>query len=139
MADAEHSKDLNADEAIPALAEFGSADEVRAFVEGDTRKTVLAAADARVAELGGGENLAALEDSYVDRPAPPEARQGKPLDESVAGKVIVRTRYPIDRFDSGLSGVPVITKAGVEVDGSHVAALLEAAASADTELEEVEG
>lgn len=72
-------------------------------------------------------------------PAGPESKPGKPLQEGGQGKALVRTRYPVDRFDHGVDGVPAITSAGVEVDRAKAGDLLSAATSAGTQLEEVEG
>jgi hypothetical protein len=67
----------------------------------------------------------------------PEALPGEPLTTDQKGKATVRTRWPVDAFDSGVDGVPVITAAGIEVGPSKVDALLKAAASAGTQLEVV--
>lgn len=61
---------------------------------------------------------------------------GKPFEKG-QGKATVRTRWPVDSFDSGVKGVPVITAAGVEVERSKAEALNQAAAENDIELEEV--
>lgn len=68
----------------------------------------------------------------------PGSTPGKPLEKSGTGKVVVRTRYPVDRFEHNVKGVEPITSAGVEVDRSKAKALLDAAAETGTELEEVE-
>ena len=72
-----------------------------------------------------------------DAPHPASA-PAKPLEKGGQGKAIVRTRYPVDRFDHSVKGVDPITGTGTEVDRSKVGALLEAAAESGLELEEVE-
>lgn len=134
---AENSKSLTVAEAAGRIASLSTWPEVLAFVEGDERKGVVEAANRRGDDLAapspddeaGGARLAS-------EPGP-EARPGVPFSEGGSGKVTVRTRYPVDRFEHGVDGAPTITAQGVEVDRSKAAALLEAAATAGTELEEV--
>lgn len=69
-------------------------------------------------------------------PDGPASQPGKPLEKG-QGNVTVRTRWPIDSFDSGIKGVPVITAHGVEVDRKHATKLNELAAENGIELEEI--
>lgn len=71
-------------------------------------------------------------------PPGPEAQPGKPLETGGQGKVTVRTRWPVDRFEHGLKGVPPITAQGVEVERSSAEQLVELAAANGIELEEAE-
>lgn len=63
---------------------------------------------------------------------------GAALEEGGKGKKLVRTRWPVDSFEHGLKDVPVITAAGVEIDGSKAKALNDLAAQSGIELEEVD-
>lgn len=127
---------VTVNDAVKHIASLGSVAEVDAFVEGDDRKTVTEAADRRKAALSEDEATRQLDEiSDVDRPV--EALPGKPLEAGGNGKALVRVRYPLDSFDSGIDGVPLITAQGVEVDRSKLDAILEAAKTAATPLEEV--
>ena len=70
-------------------------------------------------------------------PDGPESLPGKPFEKG-QGTVTVRTRWPVDSFDHGVKGVPVITAQGVEVDRKHAAKLNVLAAESGIELEETE-
>lgn len=55
-------------------------------------------------------------------------------DESPSGKVRVRTRYPIDAFDSGTL---IVTAEGVKVPGDKLSALVVKARESGIELERI--
>lgn len=139
MADTpEHSKSLTVAEAADVIAGLPTYEAVLAFVGDDERSGVLKAVDDRSAELAApSPELDAGATRLAASPGP-EAKPGSPLEEGGSGKAIVRTRYPVDRFEHSVAGVPTITSKGVEVDRGKVADLLEAARSAGTELEEAE-
>lgn len=124
------------------IASLGSQAEVDAFVEGDDRKGVKDAAEARKAELAAAGNDSAPTATAGINPLstepPPEAKPGKPVEESGGGTAVVRVAYPADYFEHGIDGVPVITSAGVEVDRGKIAELLEVAENVGQRLEEVE-
>lgn len=146
------STDANAEQAAAHVAQLDDADEVRAFVEGDTRVTVTTAAERRLTELGeqaapsteqtiaasNEGNIAALQTGYLQGEPGPRSERGKPLRPTGHdGPVTVRTRYPLDNFDSRLEGVPVINSTGVTVKPDRVAALVKAADASGAQLEEV--
>lgn len=134
--DAKHSKDLKVQEAAEKIAALPSVEAVRAYVADDERQGITAAAQARIAEISAsdpGQGIRLGQGSDV------RAVPGKPLEAGGTGKKLVRTRYPLDRFEHGIDGVPVITAQGVEVDASKADELLELAAAHGARLEEVEG
>lgn len=85
----------------------------------------------------GAATLAGTVIARTDSHPGPEAKAGELLTAEHKGKAIVRTSWPVDAFDSGLEGVPVIDSRGVEVAAGKIDALLQAAASAGTTLEVV--
>lgn len=136
MADeSQHSTDLNVSDASERIGALSDGVAIEAFASGDDRKGVRDAVEARLAELGTTQTTGALRLSAADdsRSSP-----GKPLEAGGQGKATVRTRYPVDRFEHGIDGVPVITAYGVEVERGHVKKLLEAAAQNSIGLDEVE-
>jgi hypothetical protein len=71
-------------------------------------------------------------DSVADQPDAKAAKAGG------SGKKTIRVAYPHSEFHHSVKGAESpITAAGVEVDASKVKALIEAAATVDTRLEEV--
>lgn len=75
----------------------------------------------------------------TDAPVPDEATQAKPAEAGGSGNKVIRTAYPIDSFEHSVKGAPSpITAQGTEVPAGKVKALIEAADSAGTVLEEVE-
>lgn len=84
--------------------------------------------------LAGGQAL-----HLSDETPSPASVPGKPLEEKGGqGKVLVRTRYPVDRFEHNVKGVDPITAHGIEVDRAKAKDLLKAAEAVGLELEEVE-
>lgn len=75
----------------------------------------------------------------TDEPTSAEAQSAKPAEPGGSkGTVTLRTRYPVDRFEHSVKGVDPITAQGTDVPAGKVKALIEAAESADTTLEEIE-
>lgn len=132
----QHSADLTVAEAANQISDLGSTEAVLAFVAQDERPGVVKAADARLADLAG---TAPDPDSIrLASEADERAKPGTPLESGGSGTKRVRTRYPSDRFEHGLAGIPVITAHGVDVAADKVEQLLEVASQHDTQLEEVE-
>lgn len=80
-------------------------------------------APAQTATIGGPEVAAAAE---------------RPAEEQASGPRVAVV-YPLDEFDSGVKGVPLIIRAGVGVAKSHLPAVRKAAESAGVTLIEEEG
>lgn len=141
MADeTQQSKDLTVPEAANAIAELPDYASVLAFVGDDDRKGVVEAVDRRAAELAVAPSAPTSPDGVTrlglgDSPA---SKPGKPLEKAGSGNVTVRTPWPIDSFEHGISGLPIVTAQGVEVPRSKAGNLLDKAAEAGIELEEVE-
>jgi hypothetical protein len=103
------------------------------------------ASEAAAAPVGliSTADILAAQPARANREPGPEALPGEPLTvgqkgkKGKDGKVIVRTQWPVDSFDSGIEGIPIITSAGVELDSSKADELLAAVASAGTTLEVV--
>jgi hypothetical protein len=130
MADeTQNSTDGTVAQAVARIAELDSADAVLAYVQGDDRQGVRQAADGRLSALAGSGEIAT---------ADPRAVPGQPLQAGGSGAKRVRTRFPVDRFEHGIDGLPAITAAGVEVPAGKVEQLLELALEHQTPLEEVE-
>lgn len=145
------STDLKADDAAAAVRGLDSPSAVHEFVAGDERKTVQDAAEQRLADLAGTTPVAVAEDApgmisvgevealqgVAVGIVAAEAVPGQPLQAGGSGNRRIRARHPVSAFEHGIEGVPTITATGVDVPASKVRALLDAARSAQTELEEV--
>ena len=148
MADPDRSTDVSANEAIATVKGLDVA-SIRGFVEGDERVTVQEAAEARYeseseapvadglptpAGTIGVDQITALQ-GFV---APPESvtRTGETLTgtETLKGKVTVRTRYPVDVFETDDA---TITAAGVKVDASKLTELVTEANRSGVTLERI--
>lgn len=135
MADeTQHSNDLTVAQAASRIGGLDSAEAIQGFVAGDDRQGVQRAAESRIAALVSAGEIAAGEVASAD----PRAKPGKPLEAGGTGTKLVRTRFPVDRFEHGIDGVEPITARGVEVAANKVEELLEVARAHDTRLEEVE-
>ena len=139
------SIEMSAERAIEEIKVLDDSAIVREFVTGDDRKTVADAVEARIATLGDDGSAPDPGIIPVDRipflqgfVPPPDTvtKTGTPLvgDESPSGKVKVRTRYPVDIFDSGTL---VITAEGVKVEGSKLSGLVSKARESGVELERI--
>jgi Flp pilus assembly protein TadG len=137
------SKDQSAQDAIAAVGEAGTSEEVQALTAGDERKTVRGAADARLAELSdegtvqSTESVLAPSGTRTDISPAVAAAPAEALTTDQGGKttVRVRPRWPVSSFQP--NDGPAITSEGVEVDASDVEARLASARSAGTGLEVV--
>ena len=128
MADLSNSQAGNVSDAVAQIATLASVADVEAFIDGDDRQGVRKAAEERIAELsqpgvvGGGDSRS--------KPGSPLSREG--------GDKLVRTRFPVDSFEHGITGLGPITAHGVKVPSAKLAELLEKAAASRVELEEVD-
>lgn len=155
------STDRNAADAIAAIPAYQSVDELVAYIDGDTRKTVLDAAAARIGELGGDPDLIVRPDDAPDSPAVAPAPSStapilpatiggpevalaneqrlEPADQpKVKDGVAVAVRWPVDYLDTGIEGVALIRQDPTLVPRAKLEDIRVAAGSAGVELIEGE-
>ncbi len=134
------STESNVQEAIELMGVMGTVDEIRAFIEGDTRKGVLTAAEERINELSGGghrgksvhfvpREVVLVDDMTVDgmvvrkiertivRKLVKDDKNGESLVETIESEKYVHGLYtvncPRDSDPKGLKRVPI------SIDGTH--------------------